>query len=78
MKQQIIDIGKKYNVKFEYNDKIDERANLKSLVHLLFLTNEGNLKYGNYYYTNIDGRLSDEQVTDIKNLGESLYQTRGL
>lgn len=68
MKQQIIDMGKKYNVKsFEYNDNIDERSNLKSLVHLLFAMNR-NTEYGDYSFGTIHGKLSEEQIADIQKI----------
>ena len=68
MKQQIIDIGKKYNVKsFEYNDNIDDHSNLKSLVHLLFAMNR-DTEYGDYSFGTIHGKLSEEQIADIQKI----------
>lgn len=68
MKQQIIDMGKKYNVTaFEYNDKIDERSNLRSLVHLLFAMNR-DAEYGDYSFGVIHGKLSEEQIIDIQKI----------
>ena len=68
MKQQIIDIGKKYNVTaFEYNDKLDERGNLKSLVHLLFAMNR-DAEYGDYSFGTIHGKLSEQQIVDIQKI----------
>ena len=68
MKQQIIDMGKKYNVKsFEYNDNIDERSNLKSLVHLLFAMNR-DTEYGEYSFGTIYGKLSEQQIMDIQKI----------
>lgn len=68
MKQQIIDMGKKYNVKaFEYNDNVDERTNLRSIVHLLFAMNR-NTDYGDYSFGTIHGKLSEEQIADIQKI----------
>lgn len=68
MKQQIIDIGKKYNVTaFEYNDKLDEHINLRSLVHLLFAMNR-DTEYGDYSFGTIHGKLSEEQIMDIQKI----------
>ena len=68
MKQQIIDIGKKYNVKsFEYNDNVDECSNLRSLVHLLFAMNR-DTEYGDYSFGTIHGKLSEQQIVDIQKI----------
>lgn len=68
MKQAIIDMGKKYNVTaFEYNDNIDERSNLRSLVHLLFAMNR-DTEYGDYSFGVIHGKLSEEQIEDIQKI----------
>jgi hypothetical protein len=68
MKQAIIDMGKKYNVTaFEYNDNIDERSNLRSLVHLLFAMNRVD-DLGIYSFGTIYGKLSEEQIADIQKI----------
>jgi len=68
MKQQIIDMGIKYNVKvFEYNDNLDERQNLRSLIHLLFAMNR-DTDFGTYSFGTIYGKLSEEQIADIQKI----------
>ena len=73
MKQQIIDMGKKYNVKsFEFNDNIDDRGNLRSLVHMLFAMNR-DTEYGDYSFGTIHGKLSEEQIVDIQQIDSAIY-----
>ena len=68
MKRAIVDMSKKYNVTaFEYNDNVDERTNLRSLVHLLFAMNR-DAEYVDYSFGTIHGKLSEEQIADIQKI----------
>jgi hypothetical protein len=68
MKQAIIDMRKKYNVTaFASNDNIDDRSNLRSVVHLFSVMNRDD-DLGRYSFGTIDGKLSEEQIEDIQKI----------